>query len=100
MWSAHTPRHEERRWPERQDVVCHRDRELFSIRGVRSGQSDGLWRTLDVEAVLESLPFGDAVVAAGAQCTTRKISRARLAATPDDLRRLGANELLVTSART
>jgi purine catabolism regulator len=59
-----------------------------------------MWRTFDVGVVLESLPFGDAVVAAGAQGTTRKISRARLAATPDDLRRPGANELIVTSTRT
>jgi hypothetical protein len=59
-----------------------------------------MWSAFDVGAVLESLPFGDAVVAAGAQGTTRKISRARLAATPDDLRQLGANGLIVTSART
>ena len=59
-----------------------------------------MWRTFDVGAVVESLPFSDAVVAAGAGGMARRVSRARLAATPEHLRRVGANELVVTTAET
>jgi purine catabolism regulator len=59
-----------------------------------------MWRTFDVGAVVESLPFSDALVAAGAGGMARHVSRARLAATPDHLRRVGANELIVTTAET
>ena len=59
-----------------------------------------MWRSFDVGAVVDSLPFGDAVVAAGADGMTRRVSRARLAATPEHLRRVGANELVVTTAET
>ena len=40
------------------------------------------------------------LVAAGADGMTRRVSRARLAATPEHLRRVGANELVVTTAET
>jgi purine catabolism regulator len=59
-----------------------------------------MWRTFDVGAVVESLPFSDALVAAGAGGMARPVNRARLAATPDHLRRVGAKELLVTTAET
>ena len=57
-----------------------------------------MWRTFDVGAVVESLPFSDALVAAGAGGMARHVSRARLAATPEHLRRVDANELVVTTA--
>ena len=59
-----------------------------------------MWRTFDVGAVVESLPFSDALVAAGAGGMARQVSRARLAATPEHLRRVEANELVVTTAET
>jgi purine catabolism regulator len=59
-----------------------------------------MWRTFDVGAVVESLPFSDASVAAGADGMARRVSRASLAATPEHLRRVGANELVVTTATT
>lgn len=57
-----------------------------------------MWRTFDVGAVVESLPFSDAFVAAGAGGMARHVSRARLVATPEHLRQVGANELVVTTA--
>jgi purine catabolism regulator len=54
---------------------------------------------VDVAAVVESL-INDAIVVAGAGGVTRTVSRARIASTPENLRRLGANELLVTTAET
>ena len=59
-----------------------------------------MWRRLDVGAVIESLPFRDAVVAAGADGLGRRVSRVRLAATPEHLLRVGANELVVTTTAT
>jgi purine catabolism regulator len=59
-----------------------------------------MWRTFDVGAVVESLPFSDALVAAGAGGLGRQVSRARLATTPEHLRRVGANELVATTAET
>jgi purine catabolism regulator len=59
-----------------------------------------MWRTFDVGAVVESRPFSDALVAAGAGGMARRVDRARLAATPERLRRVGANELIVTTAET
>ncbi len=59
-----------------------------------------MWRSFDVGAVVESLPFSDALVAAGAGGMARRVRRARLAATPEHLRRVGANELVVTTAET
>jgi purine catabolism regulator len=59
-----------------------------------------MWRTFDVGAVVKSLPFSDARVAAGADGMARRVSRARLAATPDHLRRVGPNELVVTTTAT
>ena len=61
-------------------------------------QSDGMWRRFDVGAVVESLPFSDALVAAGAGGLARRVRRARRAATPEDLRHIGAHELVVTTA--
>lgn len=57
-------------------------------------------RSFDVGAVVDSLPLSDALVAAGADGMARRVSRARLAATPEHLRRIGANELVVTTAAT
>lgn len=59
-----------------------------------------MWRTFDVGAVVESLPISDALVVAGAGGMTRQVSRARIAATSEHLRRVGANELIVTTAET
>lgn len=59
-----------------------------------------MWRTFDVGAVVEALPFSDAIVVAGADGMARRVSRASLAATPEHLRRVGANELIVTTAAT
>ena len=59
-----------------------------------------MWRTFDVGAVVESLPLSNASVAAGAGGLARRVSRASLAATPGHLRRVGANELIVTTAAT
>jgi purine catabolism regulator len=59
-----------------------------------------MWRSFDVGAVIERLPVHDAVVVAGASGMTRRVGRARLAATPDDVRRVGAGELVVTTAAT
>lgn len=56
-----------------------------------------MWRRFDVGAALASL-VDDAVVAAGADGLSRKVHRARTAATPDDLRRVGAAELVVVTA--
>jgi purine catabolism regulator len=59
-----------------------------------------MWRTFDVGAVVESLPFPNASVEAGADGMARRVSRASLAATPEHLHRVGANELIVTTAAT
>ena len=59
-----------------------------------------MWRSFDVGAVVASLPFGDSHVAAGADGMGRRVRRARLAARPEDLRRVGAHELVVTTAAT
>lgn len=59
-----------------------------------------MWRTFDVGALLDSLAFSQAVVAAGAAGAGRRVSRARLVARPEDLRRVDGQELVVTSART
>jgi purine catabolism regulator len=57
-----------------------------------------MWRTFNVGAVVECLPFVGAQVAAGADGTSRTVTRARLATTPEDLRRAEATELVVTTA--
>jgi purine catabolism regulator len=59
-----------------------------------------MWRSFDVGAVVESLPFHGALVAAGAGGMERRVERALLAATPEQLRRAGAHELVVTTATT
>lgn len=56
-----------------------------------------MWRSFDVGAVVESL-IDDAHVVAGSGGLDRQVSRAKIAATPELLRRVGANELVVTSA--
>ncbi len=56
-----------------------------------------MWRTFDVGAVVESL-IDDAVVVAGADGMSRRVHRARTADTPDDLRRVGADDLVVVTA--
>jgi purine catabolism regulator len=59
-----------------------------------------MWRDLDVDAVVGSLPVADTVVAAGAGGMYRTVTRARPATTADDLRRVSAGELVVTTAAT
>jgi purine catabolism regulator len=59
-----------------------------------------MWRRFDVGSVVDSLPFDDARVAAGAGGMTRQVSRAWLAGTSEDLRRVGPGELVVTTAAT
>jgi purine catabolism regulator len=59
-----------------------------------------VWRTFDVGAVVESLPFTGAALVAGAEGMGRRVGRARLAASTEHLRRVGANELVVTTAAT
>jgi purine catabolism regulator len=64
------------------------------------GESEGMWRTSDVGAVVESLPVPGAQVAAGAGGTERRVRRARLATTPDHLRQAGDGELVVAAGAT
>jgi purine catabolism regulator len=59
-----------------------------------------VWRTFDVGAVAECVHSRGAVVAAGTGGMARQVSGAGLAATPEQLRRVGANELVVTTAAT
>ena len=59
-----------------------------------------MWRSFEVGAVVESLRFADAIVAAGATGMARSVIRAHLAATPEHLRRVGPNELIVTTTAT
>lgn len=59
-----------------------------------------MWRSLDVGAVVASLPFGDSRVAAGAGGMGRRVRRAWVAAHPDDLSGVGAHELIVTTMTT
>jgi purine catabolism regulator len=59
-----------------------------------------MWRRFDVGAVADSLPFDAARVAAGAGGMTRQVTRARLAGAPEDLRRVGPGELVVTTTAT
>ena len=59
-----------------------------------------MWRSFDVNAVVASLPSGEELVAAGADGMGRRVRRARLAARPEQLRRVAAHELLVTTAAT
>ena len=59
-----------------------------------------MWRTFDVQAVMESLPFGGAKLAAGGGGRSRVVTRARLAPSPEELRSVGANELIVTTSTT
>jgi purine catabolism regulator len=59
-----------------------------------------MWRSFDVGAVVQSLAFSDASVAAGEAGMDRRVGRARLAATADDIRRSGPAELVVTTATT
>lgn len=55
-----------------------------------------MWRSFDVGAVIDALT-GDAHVVAGSGGRSRQESRAKLAATPELLRGVGANDLVVTS---
>ncbi|MEP6623479.1 MAG: PucR family transcriptional regulator ligand-binding domain-containing protein, partial [Acidimicrobiia bacterium] len=59
-----------------------------------------MWRSFDVGAVVESLAFRGALVAAGADGMNRSVRRAVLATTPDDVRRAGAADLVVTTTAT
>jgi purine catabolism regulator len=57
-----------------------------------------MWRSFDIGAVVESLPGRGALIAAGAGGMERRVRRARLATTPDHLRRVDVSELVVTDA--
>src|SRR4051794_24378313 len=59
-----------------------------------------MWRSFDVGAVVESLPFTTARVVGGAGGMGRSGSRARLAGSPDRLRHVAAGELVVTTVAT
>lgn len=59
-----------------------------------------MWRAFDVGAVVTFLPGSDAVVVAGVDGLTRIVTRARLAATAEHLRRVASGELVVTTAAT
>jgi purine catabolism regulator len=59
-----------------------------------------MWRSFDVGAVVDSLPFDDALVAAGTSGLARRVSRARLVSRPEHLAGVGAHELVVTTAVT
>jgi purine catabolism regulator len=66
----------------------------------RSSTSDGVLRSVDIGAVFDSLPFKAAAVEAGVEGMGRRVSRTRLVAAPEHLRRVGAGELVVTTAAT
>jgi purine catabolism regulator len=59
-----------------------------------------MWRTFDIGGVVRSLSFSDARVIAGDVGLDRKVRRARLAATTEDLRRAEPAELVLTTAST
>src|SRR5690348_17164339 len=59
-----------------------------------------MWRTFDVGAVVDALAFTDASVAAGTKGMSRQVARASVADSADQLRRVGANELVVTTTAT
>lgn len=59
-----------------------------------------MWRTFDIGAVVQSLSFSDAKVVAGEAGMDRRVRRARLAASGEDLRRVAPGELVLTSAST
>lgn len=59
-----------------------------------------MWRTLDVNAVVEFLIAQDAAVVAGADGLDRTVTRARVLSAPADLSRVGSHELLIASAGT
>ena len=59
-----------------------------------------MWRAFNVGAVLESVPFHAAVVVAGSGGLARNVTRAHLAVTSEDLRRVGPDELVVTTSVT
>jgi purine catabolism regulator len=67
---------------------------------VQIGQSEGMWRTFDVGAVVASLPVTDAAVAAGAGGMARPVRGARLASSAEHLRRVGAGDLVMTTSAT
>jgi purine catabolism regulator len=69
----------------------------MSPKGRGSDEVMTMWRTFDVGTVVESLPSVGAVLAAGKDGRSRVVRRARLAATPGHLRRVGPNELVVTT---
>ncbi len=58
-----------------------------------------MWRTFDVGSVVESLS-GDAQVVAGSNGMTRDVSRAKVASNQEQLRRVEATDLVVTTADT
>lgn len=59
-------------------------------------QTAGMWRAFDVGAVVDSM-LADAIVVAGRDGLDRTVRRANVATTPEDLRRAGAHELIVTN---
>ncbi len=63
-------------------------------------QNESMWRTFDVEAVVESLVSDGAVVVAGASGLGRQVRRARIANTPSHLAQVGAHELVVVNTES
>lgn len=59
-----------------------------------------MWRTFDIGAVVALLPAAEAAVVAGGDGLHRPVSRARFIASSDDVARLAAGELAVTTAAT
>jgi purine catabolism regulator len=80
-------------------VVAAPNRSVMRAPG-RPRKSCRVWRAFNVGAVVESVPFRGAVVTAGAGGLARQVNRASLAATPEHLRRVGAHDLVVTTAVT
>ena len=60
------------------------------------GDNGSMWRSFDVDAVIDALMI-DAVVVAGADGMSRGVHRARTVDTGDELRRVGAYDLVVVS---
>src|SRR5687767_12478994 len=63
-------------------------------------QTGGMWRVFNVAAVVDSLAPHSAQVVAGAQGLKRTVSRALVALTGEDLRRVESGDLVVTTLAT
>jgi purine catabolism regulator len=59
-----------------------------------------MWHSSDVGLVVEALPFDGVRVAAGRDGLRRSVTRAHLAASAEDLSRIGGGDLVVTTSAT